>query len=44
MRITIKSDQRDTLACENATLTHVGRFGAKAAKEQAAKVAPMHDG
>jgi hypothetical protein len=29
--ITIKADQCDTLACENATLTHVGRFGEKAA-------------
>jgi hypothetical protein len=23
--ITLKSDQRDALACENATLTHTGR-------------------
>jgi hypothetical protein len=37
--ITIKADQRDVLACENATLTHVGRFGEKAAQEQAIKVA-----
>jgi hypothetical protein len=29
--ITIKADQRDTLAYENATLTHAGRFGEKAA-------------
>jgi hypothetical protein len=27
--ITIKYDQRDALAYENATLTHVGRFGKK---------------
>jgi hypothetical protein len=27
--ITIKGDQRDTLACENVTLTHAGRFGKK---------------
>jgi hypothetical protein len=27
--ITIKADQRDTLTCENATLTHAGRFGEK---------------
>jgi hypothetical protein len=27
--ITIKADQRDALACENATLTHAGRFGKK---------------
>jgi hypothetical protein len=25
--ISLKSDQRDALACENATLTHAGRFG-----------------
>jgi hypothetical protein len=31
--ITIKADQRDTLAYENATLTHSGRFGEKAAQE-----------
>jgi hypothetical protein len=31
--ITIKSDQRDALACENATLTHARRFGEKAAQE-----------
>jgi hypothetical protein len=28
--ITIKADQRGTLACENASLSHVGRFGDKA--------------
>jgi hypothetical protein len=28
--ITIKADQRDTLACENASLSHVGHFGDKA--------------
>jgi hypothetical protein len=37
--ITIKADQRNALACESATLTHVGRFGEKAAQEQATKVA-----
>jgi hypothetical protein len=31
------------LACENATLTHVGRFGEKSAQEQAAKIAKTHD-
>jgi hypothetical protein len=25
--ITIKADQQDALACENAPLSHVGRFG-----------------
>jgi hypothetical protein len=39
--ITIKADQRDALACENATLTHARCFGEKAAQEQAAKVAKM---
>jgi hypothetical protein len=29
--ITLKLDQRDALACENATLTHAGRFGEKEA-------------
>jgi hypothetical protein len=29
--ITLKFDQRDALACENATLTHVGRFDEKEA-------------
>jgi hypothetical protein len=31
--ITIKADQQDMLACENASLSHVGRFGDKAAQE-----------
>jgi hypothetical protein len=30
--VTIKADQRDTLACENASLSHVERFGDKAPK------------
>jgi hypothetical protein len=42
--ITIKSDQRDALTCENAALMHAGRFGAKVAEEQAAKVAKTHGG
>jgi hypothetical protein len=42
--ITIKADQHDALACENATLTHVGRFDEKAAQEQAAKIAKTHGG
>jgi hypothetical protein len=37
--ITIKSNQRDALTCENAALTHAGWFGAKVAEEQVAKVA-----
>jgi hypothetical protein len=42
--ITIKSNQRDALACENPTLAHVGHFGEKVAHEQAAKVAKTFDG
>jgi hypothetical protein len=42
--ITIKTNQHDALACENATLTHDGRFSEKAAQDQAAKVVKMHDG
>jgi hypothetical protein len=40
----IKADQRDTLACENATLTHAGRFNEKATQEQAANVAKTQGG
>jgi hypothetical protein len=36
--ITIKADQWDALACENATLTHAGRFSEKPAQEQVASV------
>jgi hypothetical protein len=42
--ITIKTNQRDVLACENMTLTHAGRFDEKAAQDQAAKVAKTHGG
>jgi hypothetical protein len=42
--ITIKVDQRDTLACENATLTHVGCFSKMAMQDEAAKVAKMQGG
>jgi hypothetical protein len=42
--ITMKADQRDTLACENATLTHAGHFGKKVAQVQAAKVAKTQGG
>jgi hypothetical protein len=41
--IIINVDQHDALACENATLTHVDRFGEKATQEQADKVAKTHD-
>jgi hypothetical protein len=33
--IIIKANQRDALACENVILTHAGKFGEKAAQEQA---------
>jgi hypothetical protein len=42
--ITIKADQCDALACENATLTHDGRFDEKAAQDQAAKIVSTHNG
>jgi hypothetical protein len=42
--ITLKSDHRDALACENAALTQAGRFGEKEAQELAAKKAKMHGG
>jgi hypothetical protein len=40
--ITIKADQHVALVCENATLTHAGRFGEKAAQDQVAKIAKTH--
>jgi hypothetical protein len=40
--ITPKSEQRDALACENATLTHTRRFGEKEAQELATKMAKTH--
>jgi hypothetical protein len=40
--IILKSDQRDALAYENATLTHAGRFGKKEAQNLAAKLAKTH--
>jgi hypothetical protein len=42
--ITIKANQWDTLACENATLTHAERFDEKAVQEQVAKVVKMQGG
>jgi hypothetical protein len=42
--ITLKSDQRDALVCENASLTHAGRFGKEEAQKLAVKVAKMHGG
>jgi hypothetical protein len=37
--VTIKTDQQDALACKNASLSHIERYGDKAAKEQMAKMA-----
>jgi hypothetical protein len=42
--ITLKSDQRDGLACENASLTHAGMLGEKEAQRLATKVAKTHGG
>jgi hypothetical protein len=42
--IVLKSDHRDALACENAMLIHVGRFGENEAQELVAKVAKAHGG
>jgi hypothetical protein len=42
--IILKSDQRDALACENATLTHTGQFSEREVQELAAKVAKAHGG
>jgi hypothetical protein len=41
--ITLKSDQRDALVCENATLTQAEWFGEKEAQELAFKMAKMHE-
>jgi hypothetical protein len=40
--ITLKSDQRDTLACESTTLTHAGRLDKEEVQKLAAKVAKTH--
>jgi hypothetical protein len=42
--IILKSNQRDALSCENAALTHTGRFSEKEAQELTAKVAKTHGG
>jgi hypothetical protein len=42
--ITLKSDQRDALACENVALTHAGRFGEKEVQNLPANVAKTHGG
>jgi hypothetical protein len=42
--ITLKSDQRDALACENAVITHAENFNEKEAQDLAAKMAKTHGG
>jgi hypothetical protein len=42
--ITLKSDQRDALACENTTLTYAKRFGKEEAQKLTVKVAKTHGG
>jgi hypothetical protein len=42
--ITLKSNQRDALGCENTSLTHAGRFDKEEEQKLAAKVAKMHGG
>jgi hypothetical protein len=42
--ITLKSDQRDAVACENAALTHAGKFGNKEAQDLAVKMARIQQG
>jgi hypothetical protein len=42
--ITLKSDKRDALACESASLTHAGRFGKEEAQKLVVKVAKTHGG
>jgi hypothetical protein len=42
--ITLQSDQRDALICENAALTHAGKLGEKEAQYLVAKVAKTYGG
>jgi hypothetical protein len=42
--ITLKSDQRDAVACENATLTHVEKFGNKEEQDLAVKMTRVQQG
>jgi hypothetical protein len=42
--ITLKSDQRDAVACENVALTHAGKFGNKEAQDLAVKMARIQQG
>jgi hypothetical protein len=42
--ITLKSDQRDVVACENGALTHAEKFGNKEAQNMAVKMARIQQG
>jgi hypothetical protein len=42
--ITITSDHQDVVACENAALTHAGKFGNKEAQDLAVKMAKIQQG
>jgi hypothetical protein len=42
--ITLTSDHRDAVACENAALTHAGKFGNKEAQDLAVKMAKIQQG
>jgi hypothetical protein len=42
--ITLKSDERSALICENAALTYAGRFDEREAQQLATKVAKTHGG
>jgi hypothetical protein len=39
--ITLKPDQRDVVACENASLTHAGKFGNKEAQDLTVKMSKI---
>jgi hypothetical protein len=42
--ITLRSDHRDAIACENAALTHAGKFGNKEAQDLTVKMAKIQQG
>jgi hypothetical protein len=42
--ITLRSDHRDVVACENTTLTHARKFGNKEAQDLAVKMAKIQQG
>jgi hypothetical protein len=42
--ITLRSDHRDAIACENTALTHAGKFGNKEEQDLAVKMAKIQQG